>query len=92
MGSKGEIKWAASTEGETPKVDNIPKMKNHGRDTRRTVPSQFAEPALLPKVQTPWYIPPGEEPRKLVIERKKRQYRDCRGSPTEGKLDKMLEK
>ncbi|CAG5113648.1 Oidioi.mRNA.OKI2018_I69.chr2.g7738.t1.cds [Oikopleura dioica] len=86
------LQWASSTEGETPKVDNIPEMKSHGRDTRRTIPSQFAEQSSLPKVQTPWYIPPGQEPRKLAIERRKRQYRDCRGTIEEGKLNSLLEK
>lgn len=41
-------------------------------------------------MQTPYYIPPGFTPRKLVIERKRREYKERRGGVTEEKLDILL--
>ena len=42
----------------------------------------------MPKTQTPFYVPPGEAPRKLAIERKRRQYTAIRDAK---QLNEMLD-
>ena len=40
----------------------------------------LVHPHSKPKTQTPFYVPPGQAPRKLVIERKRREYMGKRDS------------
>jgi len=42
----------------------------------------------LPKTQTPFYVAPGNPPRKLVIERKRREYRVKR---SDNRINELLE-
>ncbi|XP_076826201.1 dynein axonemal heavy chain 1-like isoform X3 [Clavelina lepadiformis] len=53
---------------------NILKEQQFGPTTKLTTKTDFPTQAWQPKVQTPYYVPPGEVPRKIEIERGKRLY------------------
>ena len=48
---------------------NILKEQQFGPTTKLTTKTDFPTQAWQPKVQTPYYVPPGEVPRKIEIER-----------------------
>ena len=60
--------------GVTPAIGQVPDLFTYGHDTRAAKLTQFEDRSFLPKTQTPLYVPPGQAPRKLVIERKRREY------------------
>ncbi|PIK41739.1 putative dynein heavy chain 1, axonemal [Apostichopus japonicus] len=48
--------------------------KVHGPTSEILAKSDFPEKSFLPKVQLPFFVPPGHCPRKIEIERRKRDY------------------
>lgn len=54
--------------GEEEFNDQI-KRQRYGPTTELTTKTDFPAQAWQPKVQTPYYIPPGQTPRKIEIER-----------------------
>ncbi|XP_033101869.1 dynein heavy chain 1, axonemal-like [Anneissia japonica] len=75
--------WNISKEKHTPLVttfngssdfnDAIAKQV-YGPTSKITTESDFSEQSFLPKVQLPYFVPPGHCPRKIEIERRKRLY------------------
>jgi dynein heavy chain len=84
--------WSVSKEQHTPKVTTFESPSDigtkiqhgqHGPSTKDTAISDFPQAAYLPKVQLPFFTAPGTCPRKIEIERRKREY-------AEQNLDKLL--
>ncbi|KAF6028266.1 DNAH1 [Bugula neritina] len=65
-----------ATTFDTTKVDFTQQLKvdKHGKTTKSTDISDFPLQAYEPKVQLPFYTEPGQCPRKIEIERRKRHY------------------
>ncbi|GCB78043.1 hypothetical protein scyTo_0015754, partial [Scyliorhinus torazame] len=48
----------------------------YGSSTELQTRTDFTLKSFQPKVQVPFYVPPGQRPRKLEIERRRRQYQN----------------
>ncbi|PAA45958.1 hypothetical protein BOX15_Mlig009546g7, partial [Macrostomum lignano] len=76
--------WDLRTADHTPMVDTfeppenlleqITEQTDHGPTTKLTELSDFPLKAYEPKVQLPFYTPPGQRPRRVEVERRKRIY------------------
>ncbi|XP_052086994.1 dynein axonemal heavy chain 1-like isoform X4 [Mytilus californianus] len=75
--------WNVAKEKHTPKVTSFEekgnvieqiKSQSHGPSTEITAISDFSKSSSEPKVQLPFYTKPGDCPRKIEVERRRRLY------------------
>ncbi|XP_077969677.1 dynein axonemal heavy chain 1-like isoform X2 [Styela clava] len=79
-----DLLWQSLTQKHLPSVTTFEadddefehqiKRQKYGPTTELSTKTDFPVRAWQPKVQTPYYVPPGHTPRKIEIERRKRHY------------------
>lgn len=60
---------AAKFEADDDEFDHQIKRQKYGPTSELTTKTDFPVQAWQPKVQTPYYVPPGHTPRRVEIER-----------------------
>lgn len=63
------ILTAAKFEADDEEFDQQIKRQKYGPTSELTTKTDFPVQAWQPKVQTPYYVPPGQTPRRVEIER-----------------------